>query len=87
MIQPTIPGDRSWQAPLPPHLPPPPPPPPVARSTPSSFPPARRRDPKKCPDGWIPLVVAENKLNNEAVLARLQEGAQGAPLAVMNYTG
>lgn len=43
------------------------------------------RDPKKCPDGWIPLVVAENKLNNEEVLARLQEGSKDAPAWVMNY--
>ncbi|KAI7841266.1 hypothetical protein COHA_005039 [Chlorella ohadii] len=42
-------------------------------------------DPKKCPDGWIPLVVAENKLNNEEVLARLQEGSKDAPTWVMNY--
>lgn len=42
-------------------------------------------DPKSNPDGWIPLVVAENKLNNAEVLARLQEGSKDAPEWVMNY--
>ncbi|PRW59463.1 1-aminocyclopropane-1-carboxylate synthase [Chlorella sorokiniana] len=42
-------------------------------------------DPKTNPDGWIPLVVAENKLNNAEVLARLQEGSKDAPEWVMNY--
>ena len=46
---------------------------------------ALRRDPKSNPDGWIPLVVAENKLNNAEVLARLQEGSKDAPEWVMNY--
>lgn len=36
------------------------------------------------PDGWIPLVVAENKLSNAAVLARLND-VNDFPVQVMNY--
>ncbi|PSC76648.1 1-aminocyclopropane-1-carboxylate synthase [Micractinium conductrix] len=38
------------------------------------------------PDGWIPLVVAENKLGNSLVLEKL-EAVRGFPPAVMNYSG
>lgn len=45
--------------------------------------------PRRSPDatdGWIPLVVAENKLSNQAVLDRL-EAVKGYPTWVMNYGG
>ena len=61
-----------------PHRPPPPP------HLPSSRP---RRDPETCPEGWIPLVVAENKLGNDLVLQRLEAAGRGFPRAVMNYSG
>ena len=57
-----------------------PPPPPL---------PSRRllcRDAEAKPDGWIPLVVAENKLGNSLVLEKL-EAVRGFPPAVMNYSG
>lgn len=56
----------------------------VARRPPAALHNHPRRDPKKCPDGWIPLVVAENKLGNEAVLERLKEVGD-YPTSVMNY--
>ncbi|EFN53200.1 hypothetical protein CHLNCDRAFT_137035 [Chlorella variabilis] len=42
-------------------------------------------DAEKKKDGWIPLVVAENKLANSLVLERL-EAAKGAPSSVLNYS-
>ena len=37
-------------------------------------------------DGWIPLVVAENKLSNELMLERLNK-VQNVPKHVLNYGG
>ena len=44
------------------------------------------RDAEERPHGWIPLVVAENKLGSAAALERL-EAVAGFPPAVMNYSG
>jgi hypothetical protein len=44
------------------------------------------RDAEERPEGWIPLVVAENKLGNALALERL-EAVRGFPPAVMNYSG
>ena len=75
-----------------PHLHPPylhPPPSPCRSAVPTlcCAPPPPRRDPESCPEGWIPLVVAENKLGNDLVLQRLEAAGRGFPRAVMNYSG
>ncbi|KAL4458929.1 hypothetical protein ABPG75_013794 [Micractinium tetrahymenae] len=43
-------------------------------------------DAESRPDGWIPLVVAENKLGNAAMLERMA-AVQDAPTMVLNYSG
>lgn len=44
------------------------------------------RDAESRPDGWIPLVVAENKLGNAAMLERMS-AVQDYPTLVLNYSG
>ena len=83
-----LPDRRERAAPATTQLPSPPLPPDLHSVTlpPPPLSVCSRRDPKKNPDGWIPLVVAENKLGNAAVLERLTE-VQGYPTAVLNYSG
>lgn len=69
----------------PPPLPPVPcrhPPPPYPRWLGTS--PASCRHPESNPEGWIPLVVAENKLMGAPVLEKLA-AVTDFPPAVMNY--
>lgn len=44
------------------------------------------RDADARPDGWIPLVVAENKLGNAAMLERMA-AVTDCPTLVLNYSG
>jgi hypothetical protein len=44
------------------------------------------RDAETKKDGWIPLVVAENKLGNSMMLERLAKVVDYPP-SVLNYSG
>ena len=65
------------------------PPPPCRRRPPTAarVPACAGRDPKANPDGWIPLVVAENKLSTGPMLERLNAEAAAAPPLTLGYSG
>ncbi len=45
-----------------------------------------RRRSESNPEGWVPLVIAENKLANDLVLEKV-EAVKDYPPWVMNYAG
>lgn len=75
-------GEWARDAGLPPDAPPAPiPPRSLATCRPCQL---TTRHKESNPEGWIPLVIAENKLSGGAVLERL-EAVRGFPPETMNY--